>query len=79
MVARLYAIDLEGLREVTDAGIGIPRRRPRLTAWELQLVRLQLEQGPCLAAFDAGIHRIVHTSDKLIEIDHSGAIPGLRT
>jgi len=52
---QLYAI-YEDLIEVTDAGVGIPRRRPRLTAQQCALVRHQLEHGACLSSFDAGIN-----------------------
>jgi len=84
-VSQLYDIDTDAFSDVTDTGIGIPRRKPRLTAWQLQLVRVQLESGACLAAFDAGIHRIVDVEAPitrrvaLVEIEHDGAVPGLRT
>lgn len=52
---QLYAI-YEDLHEATDAGVGIPRRRPRLTAQQCALVRHQLEHGACYAAFMAGIN-----------------------
>ena len=81
-MSELYDIDTEGLTEI---GIGIHRRKPRLSAWQLHLTRLQLENGTCLAAFDAGIHLIVdwfHPMTRrisLVEINHDRATPGLCT
>lgn len=72
------------LDDCTAAGVGIPRRRPRLTAQQCALVRHQLEHGGCLAAFDAGIHGIRDAINpdvaivRLVQTDDPDAVPGLR-
>jgi|SRR6188474_357557 len=52
-------IDYESmeLAEMTDAGVGIRARPPALTirSMVLRALRAQLESGPFLAAFDAGL------------------------
>lgn len=78
------------LIEVTDAGVGIPRRMPdaewrRLAAQQRRYwIRVQLEHGPCLAAFMDGIHAMrdvmrPEVGDILIlQTDDLDAVPGLR-
>lgn len=83
-VPQLYAIDTADLVECTAAGIGIPRRRPRLTAQQCALIRHQLEHGGCLAAFEAGIHGVRDAAHpavarvRLVQTDDLDAVPGLR-
>lgn len=81
---QLFGIDTEDLIEVTAPGTGIPRRKPRATDDELRAIRAQLENGPCMAAYQAGIHGVVDAVSKvrariqLVQTDDDDAVPGLR-
>lgn len=83
-ISQLYAIDTADFSDVTDSGVGILRRTPRLTPHQLAIVRWRLDNGSCLAAFDAGIHAvrdaIHHTISRihLVQTDDLEALPGLR-